>query len=73
MARVTNISTFECDCGHKSYFGIGTVRETEADSLHRRKTLHLLDSEREEHTIEFVKGRAVAVICPRLGRLEIAK
>src|SRR5258706_16427237 len=33
---------------------------------HRRKQ-HLADSTKEEHTIEFSGGKAVAVPCPRLG------
>jgi len=32
---------------------------------------HLADSAREEHTIEFSGGEAVAVLCPRLGRRKI--
>ena len=37
----------------------------------RRKRQLLMDSETDEHMIEFESGEAVAVICPRLGRLTI--
>jgi len=43
----------------------------EATSRRRRKAMHLLDSEVEEHAIEFDNGRATAVICPKVGRCEI--
>jgi len=42
------------------------VREAEEYSSRRRKPMRLLDSEKEEHAIEFKNGRA-AVICPTLG------
>ena len=71
MARHLDLSSFECDCGHQSHICIGTVRELEADSLRRRKTIKLWDSERDEHAVEFAGGRAVAMICPKLGRCQI--
>jgi hypothetical protein len=37
----------------------------------RRKPARIRDSEPDSHVVEFVGGRAVAVICPRLGRCEI--
>jgi len=43
----------------------------EASSRRRRKPMQLLDSEAEEHAIEFDNGRATAVICPKLSRCEI--
>jgi hypothetical protein len=45
------------------------VNELSAKS--RKKKQHLMDSEKEEHAIEFSGGQAVAVICPRLGRKKI--
>lgn len=45
----------------------------EASRRRRHKPIQLLDSEREEHAIEFVDGRADAVICPKLGRREITR
>jgi hypothetical protein len=71
MARHMVPSSFECDCGHQSHFCQGTVRETEADSRRRHKPMHLLDSEAEEHAIEFQEGVATAVICPKWGRRKI--
>jgi hypothetical protein len=44
------------------------------DALSKRKSHreHLLgDSERNEHWIVFLGGRAVAILCPELGRVEI--
>ncbi len=71
MARLLIPSSFECDCGHQSHFCESTVRDMEADSLRRRKRMCLLDSERNEHSIEFENGEATAVICPKLGRRKI--
>lgn len=71
MAKRLIPSSFECDCGHQSHFGEGTVRELEMDSRRGRKLIHLLDSEANEHAIEFRNGRATAIICPQLGRREI--
>jgi len=58
MARRMVPSSFECDCGHQSHFCEGTVRDMEADSRRRHKRMHLLDSEAEEHAIEFEEGVA---------------
>jgi len=71
MAKRLIPSSFECDCGHRSHFFENTVREMEASSQRKPKPMQLLDSEREEHAVQFEKGRAVAVICPKLGRCEI--
>jgi hypothetical protein len=71
MARLVVPSSFECDCGHQSHFCEGTVRDMEADSGRRRKPMLLLDSEAEEHAIEFEGGVATADICPKLGRRKI--
>jgi hypothetical protein len=72
MARRLMPSSFVCDCGHQSHFFENTVREMEAASHRRRKPMRLLNSEADEHAIEFEHGRATAVICPKLGRREIA-
>jgi hypothetical protein len=72
MARCLYPSSFECDCGHQSHFSEGTVREMETDSKRRRKPMHLLDSEKQEHAVVFENGQATAVICPKLGRRAIA-
>jgi hypothetical protein len=69
MALLLYPSSYRCDCGHESHFCEGTARELERKS--RRKTQLLGDSERPEHDIEFEGGRAVAVICPELGRCPI--
>jgi len=71
MARRLIPSSFECGCGHQSHFSERTVREMEADTRRRPKPIRLLDSEPEEHAIEFEKGQATAVICPKLGRRRI--
>ena len=72
MARRMVPSSFECDCGHQSHFCEGTVRDMEADSRRRHKRMHLLDSDAEEHAIEFEEGVATVVICPKLGRRKIS-
>jgi len=71
MAQRMVPSSFECDCGHQSHFGDSTVREMEEDSRRRQKRMLLLDSELEEHAIEFEEGQATTVICPKLGRRQI--
>ena len=55
-------SSYECDCGHVSDFCENTIREAKQKSM--RKKIHLLDSEKEEHTIVFYKGKMVDIICP---------
>ena len=67
MARSMVPSSFECDCGHQSHFCEGTVRDMEADSRRRHKRMLLLDSEAEEHAIEFEGGVATAVILSEAG------
>ncbi|HMD97539.1 MAG TPA: hypothetical protein VKM93_09460 [Terriglobia bacterium] len=71
MAQRIVPSSFECDCGHQSHFCEGTVWEMEANSRRRHKPMLLLDSEAEEHAIEFEEGEATTVICPKLGRRKI--
>ena len=68
MARAV-LSEFECDCGHVSPFGFGTVREC-ADRSPEKPVL-LADSEPEEHTIVFRGGRAVQINCPRLEKVAL--
>jgi len=62
-------SSYRCDCGHHSDFCENTAEEISAMS-HKRKQ-HAADSTKEEHTIEFSDGKAVAVLRPRLGRRKI--
>lgn len=62
-------SSYLCDCGHASHFTERTVREMRRMSQRKRQLL--ADSEKDEHVIEFEGGQAMAVICPRLGRLPI--
>jgi len=71
MAQRIVPSSFKCDCGHQSHFGVGTVWDMEAESRRRHKRMLLLDSEAEEHAIEFEEGEATTVICPKLGRCRI--
>lgn len=71
MARHLIPSSYECDCGHRSHFAVGTVWEMEAGSSRGRKLTQIWDSEKDEHAVEFRNGRATAVICPTLGRREI--
>lgn len=71
MAKHLYPSSFECDCGHRSHFSERVVREMREKSQKSRKPQGLLDSDVDEHEIEFRDGRATAVVCPRLGRREI--
>ena len=63
MPKQISVSSYECDCGHQSHFFENTIREVKATSM--KKTVHLYDSEREEHTIVFYKGQMVNILCPR--------
>jgi len=72
MARRLIPSSFECDCGHRSQFSEGTVKEMGARACRSHKQILLWDSEKQEHAIEFADGRATAIICPELGRREIS-
>jgi len=69
MALILYPSSYRCDCGHESHFAESTVRDLAEMSL--RKSRVLGSSELPEHDIEFEGGRAVAVICPKLGRCPI--
>ena len=71
MARELIPSSFECDCGHESHFCEGTIRGLEKESRNGRKAIRILDSDANEHAIEFKDGDAVAVICPKLGKCAI--
>jgi hypothetical protein len=46
-----------------SHFFENTIREAKAKS--QRKEIHLLDSEKEEHTIIFYRGKMIDIICPK--------
>ena len=48
----------------QAWFGSGYPTEG-------RNLVRLLDSEAEEHAVEFRNGRAAAIVCPNLGRQEI--
>ena len=56
-------SSFECDCGHQSDFSERTVRELKAMS--QKKKVYLADSEPEEHTIVFYRGKLIEIQCPK--------
>ena len=56
-------SSYLCDCGHQSDFFENTIRE--AKSMSFKKKIYLGDSEQEEHTIVFYKGKMVDIICPK--------
>lgn len=63
-------SSFKCDCGHESNFFENTVREME--KMSEKKRVRLGDGDgNEEHAIIFYKGKAVEIICPKLGDCKI--
>jgi hypothetical protein len=61
--------SYRCERGHISHLSEHVVREMEAPS--RRRPERMRESQADPHSIEFIHGKAVAVICPRLGRCEI--
>jgi hypothetical protein len=63
MPEETFPSSYLCDCGHQSDFFENTIRE--AKSMSFKKRIYLSDSEQEEHTIVFYKGKMVDIICPK--------
>ena len=63
MPREIYPSSYECDCGHQSHFFENTIREAKA--LSQRRKVLLGDSETEEHTIVFYKGRRIDILCPQ--------
>ena len=71
MARRLIPSSFECDCGHQIHFFERTVREMETGSRRSAKPEVIVDSEDNKHRVEFIAGRASAVMCPELGKCEI--
>jgi len=62
-------ASYRCDCGHVSHFTERVVREMRETG--RRKPARILDSERDQHAVEFTREGAVAVICPTRGRCPI--
>jgi hypothetical protein len=70
MAKRLVPSSFRCDCGHESHFFERTIREMESDRGHKPQRLRD-DSVANPHSIEFINGVAVAVLCPKVGRCEI--
>lgn len=62
-------SSFYCDCGHKSYFFENTVSEME--KMSRTKLVTLSDGQDNEHEIVFLKGKAIEIICSKLGKCKI--
>jgi hypothetical protein len=62
-------SSYRCDCGHQSDFCENTIQEI--STMSRKRKQILADSRNEGHKIEFSGGKAVAVLCPRLGRQKI--
>ena len=71
MALLIIPSSFECDCGHQADFGESSIREMKEESRRARRPIRISDSEDDEHAVEFFKGEATVVICPRLGRCDI--
>jgi hypothetical protein len=69
MATFLFPSSFKCDCGHQSDFFENTIREMQELSSRRSKPQTLGDD--AKHGIVFLRGNAVAVICPKKGRCEI--
>jgi hypothetical protein len=63
MAQELFPSSYLCVCGHQSDFFERTIREAKRKSY--KKTIYLLDSAPDEHTIVFAQGEMIAIICPK--------
>jgi hypothetical protein len=63
VPKEIDFSSYECDCGHQSHFFENTIREAKAIS--NKRTVHLADSEADEHTIVFKHGKMVEILCSR--------
>lgn len=63
MPKDIGFSSYECDCGHQSHFFANTIKEAKATS--QKRTVHLGDSEAEQHVIVFEHGKMVEILCPR--------
>ena len=61
MPKEIDFSSYECDCGHQSHFFENTIRE--AKTISHKRTVHLCDSEADEHTIVFKHGKMVEILC----------
>jgi hypothetical protein len=62
MPKEIDISSYECDCGHQSLFGIDSVWELK-DMSHADRVM-LCDSASDEHTVVFYGGKMVDILCP---------
>ena len=62
-------SSYLCNCGHQSDFSENTILE--AKRMSHKKKIYLSDSEKEEHTIVFFKGKMVDIICPKAGETDM--
>jgi hypothetical protein len=69
MATFLFPSSFRCDCGHQIDFFENTVREMRELSAKRAKPQTIGDD--AKHGVEFLRGQAVAVLCPKKGRCVI--
>ena len=63
-------SSYECDCGHESHFFENTIKEMKR--MGKKKEVRLGESAEDEHTIIFYKGKAVEIICPKLGKCNVS-
>jgi len=69
MAKEIFPSSYKCDCGHESHFFEGTIAEMK--KMSKKKQVRLSDSETDEHTIVFFRGKAIDILCPTLGKCAI--
>jgi hypothetical protein len=70
MATHLYPSSYRCDCGHELNFFENTIREMSEISRKRSKPQTIGEGD-DRHCVEFKRGNAVAVICPKLGRCAI--
>lgn len=71
MAKELFSSSFKCDCGQESHFFENTIRDMKIMS--KKKKVRLSDSEKNEHTIVFHKGKAIEIECSEKGKCIISE
>jgi len=55
VPKELDISSYECNCGHRMYFGISTVWEVKALSERNKRKTALLGEGDDQHEVVFKK------------------
>ena len=65
MPREIDPTSYECDCGHRSYFATDTVRGVKEQSTRNKRETALLGDDDEQHLIVFKNGSMACIVCPK--------